>query len=1221
MNDESAITSTPADNPEAYISGDRRRALAAGHAMPDRVTGSALFADISGFTALTESLAGELGGQRGAEELTAVLEVVFSAVLGELLQRGGAVIYFSGDAVTCWLDDDDGTRAVACALDMQRAMARVATVHTPGGATATLAMKVAVAAGPARRFVVGDPQVQLIDVLAGALMDRLAAAEQQAAPGDVVVDAVTLAAIGDRLVLHPARPGRGDAGVVVGLQTPVSRAPSLPPAPRLPESVVRQWLLPAVYERMRGGNGEFLAELRPAVPLFLRFGGIDYDADEDAGERLDAFVRDAQHVVDGWGGNVLQLTVGDKGAYLYSVFGSPIAHEDDVARACAAALELRHLGAGQSVTGIAIGIARGRLRSGTYGHRQRRTFCCLGDAVNLAARLMSKSAPGEILVTADVAAAAGRAFVVDELPDLTVKGKAAPISVRRLTGRTSLGWERRMAGTGGRNQRLLGRDDEVGQLITLARRAAAGRGQVAGVVAEAGMGKSLLVATATQQWSDEGTAVHIGEAASVGTATSYLAWRPIWAGLLGLPADDAPTASQIEAAIARLDPSLVRRAPLLGTVFGVPIEDSALTATFDAALRKSSLESLLLRCLELCALRAPAVIVIEDGHWLDPLSRDLLEVVCRSLARLPVFLVVTHRPGSFAVPDLPQSTVLGLARLDAVSCRVLIESRLGELYDRQTSVSDAVVTRLIERADGNPFHLGELVNYLHAEGVDPADDDQVAGLDVPTSLAALVLSRIDLLTEGPRRTLKVASVVGREFKGRTLVSAYPPLGDVTVVRHQLHALHDADLVMAEVAQDDMWAFRHASVHEVAYESLPFALRRSLHVAVGQWYEAAEPDALDLLAHHYSRGDDIDRKRKYLVRAGEAAQSRFANSAAVDYLREVEPMLDGGLRVDVLGRLGTVLELIGDRVAALEVHNKAVGLADSANDAVRAGASRAALAECLRKLGRFEDAAAQLDAARDLLASTGDRAGLARVGHLRGTLAAQTGDYATARREYTASLAVRKDLGDVAGMAALVSNMAIVAGYQNRLDEAQQLNEQALELRLQVDNPQAIAVSLNNLGMIALLRHDYAEAVVRCTEARRITDQVGDTWLAAIADNNLGNASRQLGDLAAARDHYADALNAYTTLGDPWALAIVYDDIAIMAARAGDAWSAVVLATAAAGLHETLGTPRVASAAADVKAAVSQARVALGADGAEAESVGGLLDSASTHDLAAAICGI
>ena len=336
MTDEqvAAPESLSFDNPEAYIPRDRRRALASGARMADRVRGAGLFADISGFTPLTEALAAELGPQRGAEVLTAILGGVIGAVIAELDRFGGDVIYFSGDAITCWIDGDDGSRATACALAMQAAIARVGSVTTPGGTPITLAMKVAIAVGAARRFVVGVPRVQLIDVLAGRLVDDLAETEHHAGKGEVVLDPSAVAALGNRVELSEERvdelTGRR-FGVVRRLTVEVDPAPVEEPPP-LPEPVVRQWLLPAVYERMRTGRGEFLAELRVAYPLFLRFGGIDYDDDDGADVKLDAFVVKAQEILDGYGGNVLQLTLGDKGAYLYGVLGSPLAHEDDAAR-------------------------------------------------------------------------------------------------------------------------------------------------------------------------------------------------------------------------------------------------------------------------------------------------------------------------------------------------------------------------------------------------------------------------------------------------------------------------------------------------------------------------------------------------------------------------------------------------------------------------------------------------------------------------------------------------------------------------------------------------------------------------------------------------------------------------------------------------------------------------------------------------------------------------
>ncbi|TAL11733.1 MAG: hypothetical protein EPO00_02980, partial [Chloroflexota bacterium] len=249
-----------ADNPEAYIARDRRRALSAGMELPDRVSGSALFADISGFTPLTEALATELGPERGAEELTVNIGRVFHAVIAELDGFGGEVIYFSGDAITCWIDGDDGTRACAAAIAMQAAIVRTGTVTTPGGAQVQLAMKVAVAVGDARRFVVGDPEIQLIDVLAGSLIDDLAAAEHSAEKGDIILEQSAIERLGDRVELGEMRADHETGrkhGVLAHLHTPPAPTPVVEPAP-LPEDLVRPWLLPAVYERLRTGRGEFL---------------------------------------------------------------------------------------------------------------------------------------------------------------------------------------------------------------------------------------------------------------------------------------------------------------------------------------------------------------------------------------------------------------------------------------------------------------------------------------------------------------------------------------------------------------------------------------------------------------------------------------------------------------------------------------------------------------------------------------------------------------------------------------------------------------------------------------------------------------------------------------------------------------------------------------------------------------------------------------------------
>jgi class 3 adenylate cyclase len=182
-----------------YIPMDRRQALARGQSLPDRTRGAALFADVSGFTQLTEALVLELGRQRGAEELTRQLNDVYTALISHVHRYRGSVISFSGDAITCWFDGDEGIRATACALAIQQEMTRFAQVNTPGGTIISLAIKVAVTTGPVRRFLVGDPAIQYIDVLAGATLDDMAAAEKQAQKGEVVLGPTAVALLHNHL--------------------------------------------------------------------------------------------------------------------------------------------------------------------------------------------------------------------------------------------------------------------------------------------------------------------------------------------------------------------------------------------------------------------------------------------------------------------------------------------------------------------------------------------------------------------------------------------------------------------------------------------------------------------------------------------------------------------------------------------------------------------------------------------------------------------------------------------------------------------------------------------------------------------------------------------------------------------------------------------------------------------------------------------------------------
>jgi predicted ATPase/class 3 adenylate cyclase len=1176
----------------AYLPLDRRFALAQGMTLPDRMHGAALFADVSGFTPLTEALARELGPQRGAEELTLHLNRVFDALIAEVDDYHGSVVSFSGDAITCWFDGGDqienelaSQQAVACALAMQRAMGQLASVVTPAGNTFSLAMKAAVATGPARRFLVGDPQIQLIDTLAGAILDRLASAEHLANKGEVLVDMPTVERLKEQLKILTWREDTHSQRYAVvadlmGEVSPTSWPPLTPDA--ISTELARPWLLPAVYARLHSGQGEFLAELRPAVSFFLRFGGIDFENDEAAGVNLDAYIRHVQQVVRRYEAALIQLTIGDKGSYLQIAFGAPIAHEDDSARAFSAAMELR-LSPLECIHDIQIGISQGRMRTGAYGSTSRRTYGMMGDDVNLAARLMQAAMPGQILINRATCQGISDGFRWERLPDIRVKGKADPVQIYNLVGlkeqpTARLQEAKYVLPMVGRQSELTLIEHRIGEVLQ-------GRGQMIGITGEAGVGKSRLVAEVIRQANERRLVGYIGECQSFGMNTSYLVWQNIWNSFFALDINSSLEYQMqvLEEQLARINPNLLPRLPLLGAVLNLPIADNDLTRSLDAKLRKASLEGLLVDCLRARAREMTLLLILEDCQWIDPLSHDLLELIGRAIANLSVLLVIVYRPAISEtlqpprVSNLSNFTVVPLVEFSPEEARQLIAYKLGQLFGVQGEVPAALVELITARAEGNPFYIEELLNFVRDQSLDLSDSQKLSQLELPTSLHSLILSRIDQLTESQKITLKVASVIGRLFRAAMLWGTYPQLGDPQQVIADLDILIGLDLMAQDAPEPELiYLFKHILTQEVAYESLPYATRAVLHDQIGQYIERAYTGTIeqyiDLLAYHYDRSQNADKRREYLLKGGEAAQRNYANAAAIDYYQRVLPLLQAKDQIPILLKLGKVLELLGRWAEAGERYQQALALADQMTDRKAHAWAQAAQGELLRKQGLYVKSAAWLEQALSTFEDLGDQAGMGQALHYAGTLAAQQGDYEQARLLYEQSLAIRRELREKPQTASLLSNLGIVARFRGEYDLARTLHEEGLAIRRELRDKWGIAVSVNNLGNVALDQNNLAQARAWLEEALALQREVGDRWSVANALNNLGNLARAQGDYRSARSLYHESLAIYQEFGDKRALAYLLEDMGCTEALQNRPERALCLIGSASILREAVGSP-------------------------------------------------
>ncbi len=726
-------------------------------------------------------------------------------------------------------------RAVTCALEMQEAMQEFNA----------LSLKVGITTGSARRLVVGDPDIQLIDSLAGRTVARLVTGERVIQKGEILLDEASAASLAEIATFGQPRVETGTSEKFVVLESLKAPADGTHHPPSDPGEcaieLLRPWLLAAVYQREHSGLTSFLTELRPAVPVFVSFSGIDYDGDLEAGEKLNAFVVHAQRVCAKYDGTLLQLVIGDKGSYLYAVFGAITAHEDDAQRAVHAALELKQIpGQLTYIQSLQIGISLGTLRVGAYGSANRNTYAALGDDVNLAARLMTTAKSDEILITGRVQIDIGDTFTLEPREPIRMKGKQDPLSVFAVTGIS----HHRATRLPEPVYRLpmIGRQEELAMVNEKLNLALQGKGQVIGITAEAGMGKSRLVAEIIRLARKRGFVGYGGACQSSGTNTAYLVWQPIWQAFFDLD-PEMPQRRQMRLLEGELEdrvPGRVELLPLLGLVLDLALPENEFTRALDPRDRKSALEALLEDYLKSAAQENPLLIVLEDVHWIDPLSHDLLETLARVCENLPVCFILAYRPPDITrlqaqrLEKLPHFSSVELKDLTVSDAEQLIRAKLAQLFPERTgTLPQALADELTSKSQGNPFFIEELLNYLHDRGLDPYDAGSLKELELPASLQTLILSRIDQLTEPQKVTLKVASIIGRLFPFAWLHGFYPLLGEENIVKDHLNELSKLDLTPLDTPDPELaYLFKHIVTQEVAYDSLSYATRAQLARAPG-----------------------------------------------------------------------------------------------------------------------------------------------------------------------------------------------------------------------------------------------------------------------------------------------------------------------------------------------------------------------------------------------------
>ena len=882
------MPSPPAQNPRAPDAGlerfappSLRRALAVAGGVPEPESFQAaiLFADVSGFTALAARMAER--GLAAAEELTAHLNTCFGETLRLVHQFGGDVEKFAGDALLAvFRADTEGMaaeagdalrqatrRAAACArsiahaLDGRQAGDVALGVHIGVGAGMLCTVHVDLSAG-ARAFVLlGEPFAQM----------ALAAA--QARNGEVCLSAAAQALAGEN-------------------QAVANEDPARRPAAHLPDAAaIAPYLNRALRERLSAvGDATWIAELRRATVLFIHLGAVPMNALTD-GARIATVARIIGEQVARFDGLLHDLLSDDKGLIAIVIFGVRQAHEDDAARGLRAALDL-HAALAAAEQAPSIGVATGRVYCGVVGNRERSELAVVGDAMNLAARLMGV-AKGTVLCASATASEAGERFVLEDVSGVDLKGTAACFKAHRV-----LGAGRAKRGEHGQRAVLLGREREWAELLeTITQHQARPAFAATVLEGEAGIGKSALINGLFAEARLRGLRVLRVAGTAIDQVAPYQAFSAAVAELLGVDLG-APTQQQLVQISGRLSllPDAVAFASLLAAVLPVaPPENDAMRA-LDAQARAQSIRELLLALVANAASASQTVLVVEDAHWLDSASWALLAQLAQR--RLPVLVLLSTRPPSAEIGLLLDAFArdtgairVRLGPLDHEASAALIRAKLGV-----ASLTPGVHALIHERAAGHPFFTEELTLALRDAGLLriegevctlASSDRHADALAIPDTLERVLTSRIDSLGENQRLVLKVASVLGRSFSQQALEAVFPLQTERGSLPDHLAELRARELLVS--LGDDNYQFKHAITCDAGYALLPFAQRRDLHRAVAQDIERRHagdlPRQAALLAHHWGHAQVYDKALAAAEQAGTQALQRFANREAVHFFRE------------------------------------------------------------------------------------------------------------------------------------------------------------------------------------------------------------------------------------------------------------------------------------------------------------------------------------------------
>jgi class 3 adenylate cyclase/tetratricopeptide (TPR) repeat protein len=616
--------------------------------------------------------------------------------------------------------------------------------------------------------------------------------------------------------------------------------------------------------------------------------------------------------VERYGGTVARL-MGDA---ILAFFGAPTAHEDDPQRAVLAGLAIvdnilpyqEKLREEKGLDfNVRVGINTGLAVVGDVGSETAGEYTAMGDAVNLAARMEQTAAPGTVQIAQDTYALVAPLFNFKELGGITVKGKSEPVLAYQVLGRKAEPASLRGLSDQGISSPLVGRESEFESAMGAVDQLLAGQGGILAILGEAGIGKSRLLAELHNNPSiDKSQLTWLeGHTLSYGQTISYWPFQEILRSYAGINEEDEEIEAwrKLESSIGELfQEKTAEILPYLASLLSIEVsgEYAERVKYLDGEALGRQVYRSSRRFFQRLAEQQPLLLLFEDLHWMDASSASLLEHLLPLVERVPLLVCGLSRPDA----ESPAGKLLQIAeeqygsRLTEIDLAPLTQNDSRLLVQNLLEIEglpDSTKQMILEKADGNPFYLEEIVRDLIEKGALERDistghwqaTQHIEKVTVPDTIQGLLIARIDRLDENLKRVVRRAAVIGRAFLYRILDAVLEEERDL---ENRVKQLQRVELIREKQQIPELeYIFKHALAQEAAYEGILLQERREVHARVGAAIETLMSDRLEefygLLAHHYSAAELWEKAQEYLFKAGDQAGRMAADAEALSHYHQ------------------------------------------------------------------------------------------------------------------------------------------------------------------------------------------------------------------------------------------------------------------------------------------------------------------------------------------------